>query len=102
MWKECLVATYRYRCDVHGPFDVSRPIGTAPGAAACPRGDGASPRVFTAPMLGLAPRAAVALIDRTAATADPPRVVSSPPRRPAHRATPLAPPDPALRRLPRP
>lgn len=94
------MATYQYRCDAHGPFDVRRPIGTAPSAVTCPRCDGASARMFTAPMLGLAPRAAVALIDRTRSTADTPQVVSSPPPRPAHRATRW--PDPALRRLPRP
>ena len=96
------MATYRYRCDAHGPFDVSTPIGTAPVAYPCPGCAGASTRIYTAPMLGLAPRDAVALIDRTRATADTPSVVSSPPRRPAHRATPLAPANPALRRLPRP
>lgn len=96
------MATYRYRCDTHGSFDMSAPIGTAPGTASCPGCDAESARQFTAPMLGLAPRSAVALLDRTRATADTPAVVTAPPSRPAHRATPLAPPNPALRRLPRP
>jgi hypothetical protein len=59
-------------------------------------------RVYSAPMLGLAPRRLVAEIDRTRATADMPAVVSAPPRLPAHRRTPLAAANPALRRLPRP
>lgn len=96
------MATYRYRCGSHGSFDLSAPIGTAPGTAPCPGCARPSTREYTAPMLGLAPRAAVALLDRTAATAETPAVVSAPPPRPVHRRTPLAPPNPALRRLPRP
>ncbi|ODT97886.1 MAG: hypothetical protein ABS81_29160 [Pseudonocardia sp. SCN 72-86] len=96
------MALYRYRCAAHGAFDLTSPIGTAPETAPCPGCSSASARQYTAPMLGRGSSAAMTLIDRTRATADAPAVVSAPPRRPASRRTPLAPPNPALRRLPRP
>ncbi|GAY10423.1 zinc ribbon domain-containing protein [Pseudonocardia sp. N23] len=97
-----LVALYRYRCSAHGAFDLTAPIGTAPDTAPCPGCTTASARQFTAPMLATGSRSALALIDRTRATADTPAVVGAPPPRPASRRTPIAPPNPALRRLPRP
>jgi hypothetical protein len=44
----------------------------------------------------------VAAIDRTEKTRDEPEVVSSLPRRHPSKRTPIAPANPALRRLPRP
>jgi predicted nucleic acid-binding Zn ribbon protein len=93
------MATYRYRCDPDGPVDVVLPIGTAPATIACPRCGAASARVFTAPMLGLADRGRMAVIDHAEASRSEPAVVSSlppGPRRPAPR------PDPRTSLLPRP
>jgi hypothetical protein len=56
--------------------------------------------VFTAPMLGLSPRGVVAAIDRVGASAESPAVVSRIPG--SGPRTPVAPPNPKLRRLPRP
>ncbi|WP_316689726.1 zinc ribbon domain-containing protein [Pseudonocardia sp. H11422] len=78
------------------------PIGTAAPTWPCPRCTTDMRRVFTAPMLGRAPRALVTAIDRAEATAGAPDVVASPPARPAHHRPAAAPPNPALRRLPRP
>jgi predicted nucleic acid-binding Zn ribbon protein len=94
------MTTYRYRCPTDGLTDVTLPIGTAPPTRACPSCGAEMSRVFTAPMLGLAPRGIVAAIDRTAASADSPAVVSRIPG--SGRRAPVAPPNPKLRRLPRP
>jgi hypothetical protein len=96
------MVTYQYRCGRDGLLEVARPIGTAPPAVPCPGCGEPAPRVFTPPLLGLAPRRVVAAIDRAEASRYEPAVVSAPPRRPAHLRTPVAPPNPALRRLPRP
>lgn len=109
------MSTYSYRCDRHGAVDVQLPIGTATPTRRCPSCDAHMPRVFTAPMLGLAPRAILAAIDRTRASAESPTVVTRPPdagRR--ARQTPALPnparstaarstaANPAWRRLPKP
>ncbi len=95
------MATYSYRCAVDGAVDVQRPIGTAPAAIDCPACGAPSARVITAPMLGLADRGRMALIDRTTASASEPAVVSGPPSRPGRPArTPEL--DPRTRLLPRP
>lgn len=98
------MATYGYRCDVDGPVDVRLPIGTAPGAIACPRCGAPSVRVFTAPLLGLADRTRLSLIDRAEASGSEPAVVASLPSTPrAGRRAAAAPrPDPRTSRLPRP
>ncbi|MGH3799948.1 MAG: FmdB family zinc ribbon protein [Pseudonocardiaceae bacterium] len=97
------MATYQYTCAQDGVFDVSRPMGTAGPRSPCPVCHREAARVFSAPLLALAPRALVAAIDRTERTRDEPDVVSAlPPRhssRPRRRA---AAPNPALQRLPRP
>jgi len=94
------VTTYRYRCPIDGPTDVTLPFGTAPASRACASCGAEMPRVFTAPMLGLAPRGVVAAIDRTTASAESPPVVTALPG--SGRRAPVAPPNPKLRRLPRP
>ncbi|WP_214367092.1 zinc ribbon domain-containing protein [Pseudonocardia sp. H11422] len=96
------MATYQYRCARDGIIEVGHPIGTAPATAVCPTCAADLPRAFTALMLGFASRPLMAAIDRAEATSCEPAVVSAPPPRPAHRRTPMAPPNPALRRLPRP
>jgi putative FmdB family regulatory protein len=94
------MTTYRYRCPADGPTDVTLPFGTAPPTRACPSCGEEMSRVFTAPMLGLASRAVVAAIDRSGASAEAPAVVSRIPG--SGPRTPVAPPNPKLRRLPRP
>ncbi len=94
------MTTYQYRCPEHGPTDVQLPFGAATPTRDCPSCGAAMARVFSAPMLGLGSRAAIAALDRTRASADAPAVVSSPP--PAARRTRTAPPNPKLSRLPRP
>ena len=96
------LATYEYRCARHGVVEINRPVGAAEARVPCPVCEDAAVRVYSAPMISVAPRAAVAAIDRTEKTRDEPEVVSSlPPRHPSKR-TPMAPPNPALQRLPRP
>jgi hypothetical protein len=66
---------------------------------------GSSARLFTAPMLGLANRKRMAVIDHAEASRCAPAVVSSLPARRRSgrgRATPAAGPDPRTSGLPRP
>ena len=96
------MAFYEYRCARDGVVQISRPVGEAGERERCPVCDDAMRRVYTAPMLSLASRAAVAAIDRAEKSRTEPDVVSSlPPRHPRKR-TPPAPANPALQRLPRP
>jgi hypothetical protein len=92
---------YRYRCVSDGVFDVSRPMGTAGSQWACRVCNSRAVRVFSAPMLSLAPRALVAAIDDTEKTRDEPDVVSALPPRRARTQRPAAALNPALQRLPR-
>jgi len=96
------VAVYEYRCVRDGAFEVARPIGTAPKSIACPVCAGEAARAFSSPMLTLAPRALVAALDHEEKTRHEPDLVTSLPRAPAHRRTPVLPLTPTLRRLPRP
>ncbi len=93
---------YRYRCDMDGVFDVSRAMGTAPPRAQCPVCDSEAVRVFSAPMLSMAPGALMAAIDSTEKSRDEPEVVSALPARRNRTRTPAAALNPALQRLPRP
>jgi len=43
------MAAYDYRCETDGVFELSFPMGTAPGTAPCPGCGSDSPRVFSAP-----------------------------------------------------
>jgi putative FmdB family regulatory protein len=94
---------YEYRCPDHGLTSVWLRMGTAPPTVACPVCDAAAERVYHAPTLltsRSSPRAS--LIERCEKSRDEPAVVTSPPRRDPHKRTPMAPANPALRRLPRP
>lgn len=93
------MATYAYRCEVDGPVDVRRPIGTAPATVDCPACGGPSARMITAPMLGLANGRRMAVIDHAESTRSEPRVVSS---IPATQRTRVRRPDPRTSKLPRP
>jgi putative FmdB family regulatory protein len=93
------MATYLYRCAEHGCLEVSLPMGSAPSQCACPHCGGVAARVFTAPRLSRGSAAHRALLDRTAASADSPAVVSAPPPAPRPATRPH---NPALARLTRP
>ena len=96
------MAIYEYRCERDGAFDVTLPIGTAPASIACPVCASEAGRVFSSPMVSLAPRALVAALDHEEKTRSEPDVVTSLPPKPAHQRTPVLPLTPTLRRLPRP
>ena len=96
------MATYLYRCTTHGDTEVARPIGSAPPTWSCPVCQAECARVFLPPLLSLAPHRVVAAIDRAERSADAPEVVSSLPTQGVRRRTPMAPPNPAYQRLPRP
>jgi putative FmdB family regulatory protein len=95
------MATYTYRCDADGRVDVRLPIGTAPATTPCPRCGDSAVRVFTPPLLGFADRGRMAVIDHAESTRYEPRVVSAPAGT-RRKRTPMAPPNPAFRGLPRP
>lgn len=99
------MATYRYHCDVDGHVDTRRPIGTAPATIPCPQCGRTSRRVITAPMLGLAARPRMAVIDHAEASRTEPAVVSTLPSNPRTGRPRVAPAprlDPRTRALPRP
>ncbi|MFB4306810.1 FmdB family zinc ribbon protein [Actinomadura sp. GTD37] len=93
------MAIYQYRCAECGPFDVSRPIGTAGPAEPCAACGGAAPRAFTPPLVARTSRPLARALDAQAASAHEPRVVGRVPAAP-RRAAPPADPRHAL--LPRP
>ncbi|MDH3295402.1 MAG: zinc ribbon domain-containing protein [Acidimicrobiia bacterium] len=96
------MAVYEYRCNRHGIFVVSLPMGEASQLATCQLCGKEANRLYSAPMLRRAPANRMALIEKAEKSRDEPDVVTSlPPRHPSKR-TPMAPPNPALRRLPRP
>ena len=93
---------YEYRCEQDGVFEVSRPLGSAPPAIACPTCASDAARVFSSPMLMSTPRELVVAIDHAEKTRHEPDIVTSLPPRPAHKRTPVLPLTPTLKRLPRP
>lgn len=97
-----VVATYEYRCDEDGMFELTRAIGTAPMSITCPACGSEANRVFSKPMLLSLPRALVSAIDHAEKSRDTPEVVTSLPRVGARRRTPVLPLTPTLQRLPRP
>jgi putative FmdB family regulatory protein len=96
------VATYEFRCDRDGVFDVTRPLGTAPESVTCTVCNSDARRVFSAPMLFRGSRALFAAIDHAEKSRDEPEVVTSLPSTGARRRTPVIPLTPTLQRLPRP
>ena len=96
------MATYEYRCSQHGPFDIERPMGHAEGEVPCPTCEESAIRLYSPPRTSLVSRPAMAAINHSEKSGSEPEVVTSLPRRPAQRRTPMAPPTPALQRLPRP
>lgn len=96
------MATYEYRCDEDGVFEVTRPLGEPPKPIACPVCGSEAERVFSKPMLSLSPPALVSAIDHAEKSRDEPEVVTSLPSTGARKRTPVRPLTPTLRRLPRP
>lgn len=96
------MATYEYRCDIDGVFDVIRPLGTAPATIACVACGREARRIFSLPFLPSPAREVIAAIDRAEKSRDEPEVVTSLPSTGARRRTPVAQMTPARQRLPRP
>lgn len=97
------MATYEYRCEQHGVFDLMRPLGTAPALHSCPVCGNEARRVISAPMLRTGSRSAwTAAIEHADKSRYEPEVVSSLPAAGARRRTRVLPLTPTLRGLPRP
>ncbi|MBV8997927.1 MAG: zinc ribbon domain-containing protein [Solirubrobacterales bacterium] len=96
------MATYEYRCEQDGCFEIRRPIGSAPTTMTCPVCQGDARRVFSTPMLSSVPRSLGAALDHEEKTRHEPDVVRSLPSSGARKRTPVLPLTPTLRRLPRP
>jgi putative FmdB family regulatory protein len=97
------VAIYEYRCEEHGVFDESLPLGTAPGSAACPTCGGQARRIISAPMVRRGNRSTwSAAIERAEKSRHEPEVVTSVPSAGARRRPRVLPLTPTLARLPRP
>jgi putative FmdB family regulatory protein len=97
------MATYEYRCDRDGMFDVTRPLGTAPTTVACPACGSEAQRVISLPTIRCGTRTAfTAAIEHAEKSGYEPEVVTSVPSAGAMRPVRTAQMTPALARLPRP
>ncbi len=96
------MATFQYRCEQDGDFELVFAVGKADAAAPCPTCRYPARRRFSPPMLSLAPVGLVSAIERTESTGDSPAVVSAPPRQTGGGRTVPASRIAALRGLPRP
>lgn len=96
------MVSYLYRCATHGEFDLDLPMGGATPATSCPACGAIAGRVFTAPMTRRGSAPVAAAIEAAEKSRYEPDVVDALPPRPAHRRTPMAPPNPAFKKLPRP
>jgi len=72
---------YLFNCRSCGPFDAAFPIGTAPTQVECPQCSTAGVRVITPPRIGRSADGYSRAIERSAASADRPQVVTSLPGR---------------------
>ena len=94
---------YEYRCDQHGGSEITRPLGKAPKLVLCLVCGGEAKRVFSVGMIRSGSRGALlAAMDHAEKSRHEPEVVTSLPSTGVKRKTPVVPPTPALRRLPRP
>ncbi|REF36290.1 FmdB family zinc ribbon protein [Thermasporomyces composti] len=94
------MATYEFSCRSCGTFDLRMPMGSAPGVTACPDCGDAARRVYSAPRMRRLSPTIRSLRDLEEKSREAPDVVTEvPPRRTSR---PAPPPNPALRRLPRP
>ncbi len=97
------MATYEYRCDKDGLFDLTRPLGTAPEFAPCPACGSEARRALSAPMLRSSSRSAwFEAMDHAEKSRHEPDVVSAIPSGRELRPRPVLKMTPALRNLPRP
>jgi putative FmdB family regulatory protein len=96
------VVRYEYRCGQHGAFEVTLPMGDATAESPCPVCGISAVRAFSMPFTATSSRAAMAVIDQAEKSRYEPEVVTALPRRPLSQRTPMAPPTPALQRLPLP
>ena len=98
------MATYEFACAEHGRTEVDLPMGTAPANIECPECGNPAKRVYSQPMVSSVDAKRMNLIDSTKATSDRPEVVTSIPDggRLNPSKTRMAPPDPRLKKLPRP
>lgn len=97
------MATYEYRCDQDGVFEVTRPLGTAPESVTCPACGSEAQRIISLPMVRCGTRNAyVAAIENAEKSRYEPEVVTSVPSAGAKRPVRMARMTPALARLPRP
>jgi putative FmdB family regulatory protein len=97
------MATYEYRCDQHGVFEVTRPIGAAPASVTCSVCGGEASRVLSIPMVRRSSRIPwTAAIEHAEKSRYEPDVVTSLPATGARRRTRVLPLTPTLARLPRP
>lgn len=97
------MATYEYRCEQDGVFDVTRPLGTAPQFAPCPVCGREACRVISMPMVRCGSRNGwTAAIERAEKSRHEPEVVTSVPSAGARRRVRTVPLTPTLARLPRP
>jgi putative FmdB family regulatory protein len=95
--------TYEYRCDQHGVFEITRPLGKAPESITCLECGAEARRVFSVGMVRTGSRTAIlSAMDHAEKSRHEPDVVTSVPTTGLRRRTPVLPLTPALRRLPRP
>lgn len=96
------MATYEYTCPDHGLTEVSLPMGSAPVSLDCPECGAPARRVYSSPRVSSVDATRMGLIDATKATAEQPAVVTSIPGQRSGPPQRMAPPDPRLKKLPRP
>lgn len=97
------MAIYEYRCEHHGLFEVSRPLGTAPESVACAACGIEARRVFSAPAIRTGARHSLyAAVEHAEKSRYEPEVVSSVPSAGAPGRPRVVPLTPKLAGLPRP
>jgi putative FmdB family regulatory protein len=103
---EVRMVLYEYRCERHGDIEVLMPMGSAPGSIPCDACGAEARRVYTVPSTSHPRRDIVTAIEHAEKSAYEPETVTSLPAAGRHigkhRPTPMAPPNPAFDRLPRP
>jgi len=95
------MTTYEFRCRTCGRFDAAFPIGTAPGQLGCPECAAPSVKLIGTPAIGRAANGYSRAIERSAASADSPQVVTGSIPGSPRRSTPVT-RHPLHARLPRP
>ncbi len=96
------MTTYQYQCSRDGITEVKFPMGSATSVVPCQECGEPARRVFSPPMLSTPHQNAMKVIDATKETSDRPKVVDSLPSAGRRRTQPMAPLNPAFKKLPRP